>query len=122
MFFKKKKSKETTEQRNYPRAELLQQTYCNFEFDSKASNAYNCWIKNISEGGIAFSVDYTGFSDFNADIATIMFKLGTKIYREKLLITSKKKEILNWRCGCQFADENNGRDEDITNYISTTSE
>ncbi len=122
MFFKRKKNSGSSERRDYPRVELFQQSYCNFQKGSNSSNAYNCRIKNISIGGLSFDVNYNGFTEFEAEHVNVLFRIGTKIWKESLKITYRKKELSNLRCGCEFVDQNLGRHEEIVKFIAVKSD
>ncbi len=122
MFFNRKKNGGSSERRDSPRVELFQQSYCNFLKGSNYSNVYNCWIKDISIGGLSFDVNYNGFTEFDAEHVNVLLKIGTKIWKESLKITYRKKEHFNWRCGCEFVDQNLGKHEEIVKFIAVKSD
>ena len=115
MFWKKKNGDTQTEKRQFDRIDLIQSSY-NFPVSGdEKPETRECWINNISVGGI--SIDIHPDELRSGNVIVLLYKLGTKIRRDRVTVLHCSRVINNRRCGCVFTEDDNKRSDDILAYI-----
>jgi len=118
MFLKKLFSREKKERRRFQRIDLFQASYCKLIDEVPESLMHDCWINNISLGGICFDLKEDDLED--EDKIVILFKIGAKFRKDKAVIKNARKVFNNWRYGCEFIEEiDDERDSVILKYINS---
>lgn len=117
MFFGNKTGFEIAERRVHRRVDLFLPTYCTLYNDSKNSHMYECWINNISVGGIALKIKDRDLRDFDCDRVNIIYRVGTQQRNDRLYIRHMDKVLMDWKLGCQFLDEDHRRGHIIRDFF-----
>lgn len=117
MFFKKKKKSED-ERRRFERIDFIQATFYKFSADEKENKVVECFLNNISMGGISFDTKDEQLKE--NDNIKLMYKVGTILRRDSLIVKHIARVFNNWRVGCEFCEEEPERDNMIIAYIKST--
>jgi hypothetical protein len=103
MIFKKKQEDKQKERREFKRIDFIQSSY--FKTTGK-SEINECWFNNISAGGISIDIDF----DLPAgNEILVIYKIGSKIMKDPVMIKHKSRILNNWRCGCSFLNKDEER-------------
>lgn len=117
MFFNKK-SPQADEKRKFERVDFMQATY--FMIAQGASGtgdapALDCWFNNISIGGL--SIDIHDDTLALGDEIVVLYKLGSKLRRDRVVVRFIQRILNNYRCGCLYIDEDQDRTAIIQEYV-----
>jgi hypothetical protein len=112
MFFKKKKDLNVEERRTYKRVDFIQSSYFQIDGDSKI---HDCWFNNISLCGLSIDVDDCGIKE--GDEILVLYKIGTKIMKDRVRIIYITRMLDKLRCGCSFINKDDNR-ASLINKIS----
>lgn len=117
MFFgKKKKDQEESDKRTFPRIDLFQSTYYLPGTNPEESEGRECWINNISLGGLSLDVDQnTRYR--SGDTLIVLYRIGRHVRKDLVRIVHSHQAIKNWRCGCVFEDDSPERDRIIRDCV-----
>jgi c-di-GMP-binding flagellar brake protein YcgR len=116
MIFKKKNKPD--EKRRFERFDFIQATFYKFSGDEKESKIVECFLNNISVGGISFDTKDEQLKE--NDSIKLMYKIGTILRRDTLFVKHLVRVFNNWRVGCEFSDEEPDRDKMIIRYVKST--
>ena len=118
MFFKKNNTnKSSSNNRLHERVEFIQATYFKAQSGEPNSNVEECYLNNISIGGLSF--DSKNESLKEGDKIFIMYTVGSEVRKDELVIKHAKRVFNNWRCGCEFSDSDIIRNDIIKEYITS---
>ncbi|HPI21722.1 MAG TPA: PilZ domain-containing protein [Spirochaetota bacterium] len=118
MFFKKKKeADENGNKRQYDRIDFVQASYYRIINDSQEQTAHECWFNNISVGG--FSVDIPSNGIAEGDRLMVLYKIGVKMRKDRVVVRFIRKALNNLRLGCEFVDDDIERTSLILDYIDS---
>lgn len=121
MFGKKKNNKNDNndsngaDKREFERIDFVQSTYFKVLEDKTGSSVDECFINNISIGGISFDIKTDSLK--KDDEVMVVYKIRKEVRRDRLVVRHIRKVFNNHRCGCQFIEQNKERNEIIKNYI-----
>lgn len=113
--FAKNKKRDIEDEREFERIDLIQSSYFS-TLNSDSSSTKECWVNNISLGGISIDVNPTRILQ-KKDHITVMYRLGYFIRQDEVEVVHCSQVLGNWRCGCSFLVEDHERDEMIRDYI-----
>jgi hypothetical protein len=117
MFFGKKAETAKAENRIHGRVDLFLPTYCTLYNDTKKSSLYECWINNISVGGLALKIKDRDIKDFDCDRVNVIYRVGTHQRNDRLYIRHMDKVLMDWKFGCQFIDDDHKRGHVIRDFF-----
>ena len=115
IFRRDKKGREPVQRRQFERIDFIQASYFTEADSGSGENAHDCWFNNISVGGMSFDIREESLRE--GDVIIVLYKLGTKIMRDRVLVQYARRVLNNWRCGCTFLDSDGKRDDFIIDYI-----
>lgn len=104
------------EKRQYDRTDFVQATYCKNLSNSKKSSIKECYINDISQGGLSINLKENEFE--NQDTIMVVYKIGANVRRDELAVVYKRRILNDWKCGCKFTDQDNLRDNLISKIIA----
>jgi hypothetical protein len=117
VFFSNKTEHEKGERRVHRRMDLFLPTYCTLYNDTKKSSLYECWINNISVGGLALKIKDRDLRDFDCDRVNVIYRVGTHQRNDRLYVRQMDRVLMDWRFGCQFLDEDHNRRHVIQDFF-----
>lgn len=118
LFSKKPKKgtpKENSDQRKNTRIDLYQATYYKMPHDSPNSVIHDCWLNNISSGGISFDTNNNEIAQ--GDQIMLLYRLETNIRKDLVTVRHVRQVFNNWRYGCKFNSEDENRAKSIDSFI-----
>ncbi|MFW6365568.1 MAG: PilZ domain-containing protein [Spirochaetota bacterium] len=104
-----------TNRREDERTSLFQSSY--YRIDETEDDVRECWIMDISTGGIKIEVNRTENID-ESDELVVIFRIFEAIFREHVAVRHTEGALNRMRCGCQFLTKNDMRSRFIQDYIS----
>jgi len=113
--FKQKRT--IKDKRKHKRIDLYQEAMIEVKDSNDIKSFYDCYINNISLGGISFDVEVYNVYVFEKNKIYLIFSIDGCERMDEVHIESSFKAIRNWRCGCSFVKEDKERDKQIKNYI-----
>ncbi len=117
MEFETKRKDDPEEKRAHGRVDLFIPTYCTLYNGTKRTPLYECWINNISEGGMALKIKDRDLKDCDCDRLNVIYRIGSQQRNDRLYIRHMDKVLTDWKLGCQFIEEDHQRDRGITEFF-----
>jgi len=117
MVFGNRQDSTIVEKRAHGRVDLFIPTYCTLYNDARRTHLYECWINNISEGGMALKIKDRDLKDFDCDRLNVIYRIGTHQRNDRLYIRHMDKVLTDWKLGCQFIEDDHRRARVITEFF-----
>lgn len=86
--------------------------------DGTSAPPLDCWINNISYGGISIDVDIQN-PPSRGERLTVLYKLGVSVRRDVVEVLYTDQAINNWRCGCRFTETDENRSRLIRKFLNS---
>mgnify|MGYP003802969519 CR=1 FL=1 len=106
------------ERRKHRRIEFVQATYCRMMGEQAVAMMHDCWISNISVGGMSVDIKSNVAPQGEPDAMMVLYKIGTRIRNDLVSIRSARQVLGNLRYGCAFLEHDEKRLASIENYVS----
>lgn len=106
------------ERRKHERVDFFQATYCKMMGDSAAAVMHDCWIGNISVGGLSIDIKDTAIPCTTPETMMVLYKIGTRIRNDLVSVRTLRRTLNSWRYGCAFLERDETRATNIENYVS----
>lgn len=99
------------DRRESKRIEFIQYTYFKSEgiFEIR-----ECWLNNISSGGISI---YINCELAEGNEIVVLYNVGAKIRKDRVIVKHINKILNNWQCGCAFLESDDDRKLIIENIL-----
>lgn len=115
MIFKRNKKYGFIEKRSFRRVDFIQPTFFKLINDNIKSSTEECYISNISYGGISFEIKTPALKRGNEVL--LLYKVNNTVRRDKMVVCYVEKVFNNYRCGCKFIQFDKIRDSLISKAI-----
>jgi len=102
--------------RKFDRVDVTNSSYFFMMGDFLKSDSMECWVDNISLGGISIDVNIKSKIQID-DVIFISYKLGDELRKDKVQVKHLFRVINNTRCGCVFLNDDKERSDLISSYI-----
>jgi c-di-GMP-binding flagellar brake protein YcgR len=115
MFFKKRVNTDFEERRNADRNDFIQATYYKL-IDSEDKSLKECYICDISKGGISF---FTTSKDIEEGAKLcLIYNLKSTRRKDEAVVRYIKNSFGELKCGCEFSDTDEEREKLIKTITS----